>query len=91
MNIFLSKKLQIGSEANVYMREKTDAFTGDNNFIVWDASLTYKLFKKNTGLLRLQVNDILKERRGYERRFTSNQIYERNYEMLSRYALLSFT
>jgi len=90
-NYYFNKKLQVGTEINLYLREKNDAFTGDNNIAVWDASISYKIFKKNNGVIKLEVNDILKERRGYDRSFTSNYIYEKNYNMLGRYGMLSFT
>lgn len=91
LSYFISKKLQIGTDANFYIREKVEAFSGNNNITVWDASISYKIFKKNNGVIKLEINDILEQRSGYDRRFTSNYIYERNYNMLSRYALLSFT
>ncbi|MEP7372674.1 MAG: outer membrane beta-barrel protein [Chitinophagaceae bacterium] len=90
-NYFFTKKLQVGTEINFYLRQKTDAFTSSNSMAIWDASVSYKIFKKNNGVFKLEVNDILKERRGYDRSFTSNYIYERNYNMLGRYGLLSFT
>jgi hypothetical protein len=90
-NYYFNKKFQVGTEINLYLRQKNDAFTGDNNIAVWDASISYKIFKKNNGVIKLEVNDILKERRGYDRSFTSNYIYERNYNMLGRYGMLSFT
>lgn len=90
-NYYFNKKFQAGTEINLYLREKNDAFTGDNNISIWDASVSYKVFKKNNGVISLEVKDILKERRGYDRSFTSNYIYERNYNMLGRYAMLSFT
>lgn len=91
INFFITKQLQIGTNVNVYLREKTDAFDNNNNFTVWDANISYKVFKNRNGVFKLEINDILKERRGFDRSYTSNMIYERNYNMLSRYALLSFT
>ncbi len=88
---FFTKKFQAATEINLYLREKTDAFTANNNLAVWDASISYKVFKKNNGIFKLELNDILKERRGYDRSFTSNYIYEKNYNMLGRYGMLSFT
>jgi hypothetical protein len=90
-HVFITKKLEMGSGLNVYLRQKRDAFDRNNNIFVWDASISYKFFKKNNGVLKLEVNDILKQRSGYDRSFTGNQIYERNYNMLSRYGMLSFT
>ncbi|MGZ8550750.1 MAG: outer membrane beta-barrel family protein [Chitinophagaceae bacterium] len=91
LNWFISKKFIIATEANFYLREKTDAFTGDNNFAVWDAFLTYRIFKKRNASFRLVVKDILKQRRGFNRSFNNNVLFERQYNMLGRYAMLSFT
>ncbi len=90
MNVFITKKLRVGTDANIYLREKTGAFDGNNNFTVWGASLTYKLFKKETGEIRFDINDILNQRRGFEREFTLNKVYERNFNQLGQYAMLSF-
>jgi len=81
----------VGTDADLTFRQKTDAFTGDNNFVVWNANMTYKIFKKRNGVFKLEMNDILQQKRGYERTFNSNYIYERHYNTLGRYALLSFT
>lgn len=91
VNVYLTKKFQVGTDADFIFRQKTDAFTGNNNFIVWNGYLSYKMFKNKNGDLRLTMNDILKQRRGFERTANSNFIYERNYNTLGRYALLSFT
>jgi hypothetical protein len=90
-NVYVTKKFQVGSELNIYARQKIDAFDKNNNLAVLDASLSYKIFKKNNGVFSFEVKDILKQRRGYDRQFDSNRLYERNYNMLGRYGLLSFT
>lgn len=90
-SINLTKKIILGSDMNFYHRQKIDAFDKNNNLTVWNTYLSYKLFKKNNGVLKFEVNDILKQRRGYDRSYTSNKLYERNYNMLGQFALLSFT
>lgn len=90
-DIYFTKKLKIGSDADFTYRQKTDAFTGNNIFTVWNANIEYKIFKKNNGVFRLEMSDILNQRRGYERTFSSNYIYERRYNTLGRYAMLAFT
>ena len=89
--VYITKKFVVGSDVNFYYRQKTDAFDKNNNLTVWDLNILYKVFKKNNGVIKLEVNDILKQRRGYDRSFSFNTEYERNYNMLGRYALLSFT
>jgi hypothetical protein len=41
-------------------------------------------------VLKLEIKDILKQRRGFDRQINANYIFERNYNMLGRYAMLSF-
>jgi hypothetical protein len=84
------EKFTIGTELNINLREKTDAFDKNNNVYNWSAYTSLKLFKNNTGEIRLEVQDILNQKIGFDRQTTSNYISERNYEVLRRYALLSF-
>lgn len=90
-NIFITKKFKVGTDADFTYRQKTDVFTGSNTFTVWNANIEYKIFKKNNGVFRLEINDILNQRKGYERTFSTNYIYERYYNTLGRYAMVSFT
>jgi hypothetical protein len=91
MNIYITKNFQVGTDADLTLRQKTDAFTGNNNFVVWNSSVSYKIFKKRNGVFRLEMNDMLQQKKGYERTFNSNYVYERHYNTLGRYALLTFT
>jgi len=91
VTVYITKNFQIGTDGDLTLRQKTDAFTGNNNFFVWNANVNYKIFKKRNGVFKLEMNDILQQRRGYERTFSSNYVYERHYNTLGRYAMLSFT
>ncbi|MGZ3940080.1 MAG: TonB-dependent receptor, partial [Flavisolibacter sp.] len=71
VNIYITKNFQLGTDADLTLRQKTDAFTGNNNFFVWNANASYKVFKKRNGVFKLEMNDILQQRRGYERTFNS--------------------
>ncbi len=90
-NYYITKRFSIGTNVESVIRQKTDAFQGNNNVTVWDGNVAYKIFKKKNGVFRFEVKDILKERRGYERDFDNSHISERNYNMLGRYGLLTFT
>jgi hypothetical protein len=90
-SINITKKLLAGSDMNFYNRQKVDAFDKNTSLTVLNTYLSYKLFKKNNGVIKFEINDILKQRRGYDRSYSSNKLYERNYNMLGRFALLSFT
>ncbi len=86
----ITKRFTVGSDVEFDLREKTEAFTGNNNFITWGMEVSYKIFKKRNGIFTFEINDLLGQRRGYNREFTSNYLYEKNYNTLGRYALLSF-
>lgn len=91
VNVFIKKKIEIGSDLNMNFREKVDAFDRNNDVISWNASLTYKFFKNRNGLLKFAAYDLLDQRKGFDRSFTSNYITEKNYQVLQRYFMLSFT
>jgi len=86
---FDKEKYSVGSDLNVNLREKTDAFDKNNNVYNWSAYVKMKLMKKK-GELKLEAFDILNQKIGYERRTTSNYISERTYEVLRRYVMLTF-
>ena len=89
--IFYKKKWELGSNMNIELREKVDAFDRNNNVYNWSAYIERKIFKKNNGEIRLQAFDILDQRIGFDRLNTSNYVQERTYEVLRQYFLLSFT
>jgi hypothetical protein len=84
------EKVSIGTDFNINLREKTDAFDNNNDVYNWSASASLKLFKNNTGEIKLEVQDILDQKIGFDRQTTSNYVSERTYEVLRRYALVSF-
>jgi hypothetical protein len=86
---FKKEKYSIGSDINIDLREKTDAFDKNNNVYNWSAYIKMKVMKKK-GELKLQAFDILNQKIGYDRNTTSNYISERTYEVLRRYVMLSF-
>lgn len=91
LEIYIKKKWEIGTDVNIELREKVDAFDKNNNVTNWSAYIEKKIFKKNNGEIRLQAFDILDQRIGFDRTITSNYLTERTYEVLRQYFLLSFT
>ncbi|TAL43665.1 MAG: hypothetical protein EPN92_09855, partial [Chitinophagaceae bacterium] len=91
VDIYLKKKWEFGSDLNIEIREKVDAFDRNNNVMDWSAYITRKVFKNKNGQLKLQMFDILDQKIGFERNLSSNYIMERNYEVLRQYFMLSFT
>jgi hypothetical protein len=90
-NYFFSKRFQVGTDIDFYFRQKTDAFSGDNNHSIWNANVQYKIFKNRNGVFKLEMFDILNQKVGFERDINSNYIYEKHYNTLGQYALLTFT
>jgi hypothetical protein len=90
-NFYFTKRLNIGTDADFTYNQKTSDFAKDNVFTIWNANVSYKIFKNRNGVFKFEINDILKQKRGYNRSAYSNSISERYYNTLGRYAMLSFT
>ena len=90
MTAYLPWKLEIGSSANINIRQKTSVFDKNNNSIRWNARIDRKLFKNDVARLRLTANDILDQNIGFNRNINSNFISERTYDTIRRNFMLSF-
>jgi hypothetical protein len=91
VDIYLKKeKYSIGTDLNIDLREKADAFDNNKDVYNWSAYAKMKIMKKK-GELKIQAYDILNQKIGFDRNTTSNYISERTYEVLRRYVMLSFT
>lgn len=90
-NVFFTKRFSIGSSLDMNFREKLDAFDQNNNVIMWNANIVYKIFPKRNGEFRLEAYDILNQRIGFERNFNQNYVSERTYQVLTQYFMLTFT
>lgn len=60
------------------------------NVTMWSAALNCLLFKKQQGILRLAIYDILKQNAGVYRSISQTYIEDRQTQVLQRYFLLSF-
>lgn len=58
--------------------------------VMWSAALNWSLFKKQQGVLRLAVYDILKQNAGVYRNISQTYIEDRQTQILQQYFLLSF-
>ena len=88
--VYLPKKVEINSEVNADLRQKTAIFNTNNNVVVWNAYLGRKFLKNDKGLLKFSVHDLLNQNKGYDRQLNTNVITERNYNTINRYFMLSF-
>lgn len=57
---------------------------------MWSAALSWLLFKKQQGIVRLAVYDILKQNAGITRSITQTYIEDRQAQVLQRYFMMSF-
>jgi hypothetical protein len=89
-SLTFAKKFELISDCNFDLRQQIAAFKANPNQIIWNASLSRKVFKDNSGKIYILANDILNQRKGFTRNISSNFISEDRYSRLSRYFLLKF-
>lgn len=90
-NYTLPGKLEIGSDIDFNFRQKLNAFDKNNNVIVWNAYAEKKFMKNDALALRVSINDILDQNKGYSRSIQPFSIVERHYLTYRRYGLISLT
>lgn len=88
--VTLPWKMEIYSNLNAELRQLTDAFPVNNNLVVWNAGLSKKVFKKNTGKVSFIANDLLDDNKGVNRSINSTVITDERFQRISRYFLLRF-
>ncbi|MET0299716.1 MAG: outer membrane beta-barrel family protein [Flavitalea sp.] len=89
--VFLPKKFEIGTDANIDIREKTALFNTNLNVIKWNAFVGKKFMKDESLILRFEVRDILDQNIGFDRNVSSTNITQRTYDTLRRFWWLSVT
>lgn len=87
--IKLPWNLELESDVEMELRQKTAAFPTNVNTTVWNAELSRKFMKDKTLKIGLIAHDILNQNIGFNRTINSNFISEQRYDRLSRYFLLS--
>lgn len=88
--VMLPGKLELSSNLNVDLRQRLPEFPSNINLTIWNASLAKKIFKKKTGKIIFEANDILDQNKGINRIINSNFIQEDRFQRISRYFLLRF-
>jgi len=89
VDLFLPLKVQIHSDCNINLRQKTEVFTSNNNVFLWNAWIGKKLLKNDALLIKASVNDLLNENIGFNRQVNSNFITQNTYSTIQRYLFLS--
>lgn len=87
----LPKDFEITTEIDYLKRENINLGSGRNGYFIWNAGISKKVFKDKSGLLKLRMEDILKQRIGFDRSIYLSQVYENYYNMITRYFMFSFT
>ena len=90
LDLDLPGKFEISSNFNADLREKLEAFSSNTNLVVWNATLSKKIFKKDTGKISLVANDILNDNKGFTRTINNTAITDDRFQRVSRYFLLRF-
>lgn len=86
--VTILKKFRLGSGLEYKAKQQDPKFPQKNKFVIWNASLKRSIYKEIL-VASLSVNDILNERRGYDRNFSTNQYSETFYNTLRRYWMIS--
>jgi hypothetical protein len=89
MSLFFPLKIEFHTDCTFSLRQKTDGFDDNNNFIRWNARLDKKFLKKDAGIIRFSAFDILDQNIGLQRNINSNFVSQRTYDTFRRYFLLS--
>ncbi|MBF9255601.1 TonB-dependent receptor [Pontibacter sp. 172403-2] len=63
----------------------------DNNFTLWNMSISKKVFKKQLGEISLSVNDLLKQNVSVQRDVTAQYVEDVQSSVLQRYFMLTFS
>ncbi|MCC9137436.1 outer membrane beta-barrel protein [Pontibacter silvestris] len=63
----------------------------DNNFLIWNMSISKKIFKNQKGEVSLSVNDLLNQNTSVQRNVQSSYIEDVQTNILQRYFMLTFT
>jgi hypothetical protein len=87
--VMLPGKLEINSDIDMNLQQKTNAFTQNLNIIVWNAKLSKKFRKDKSFEIGLVAHDILNQNIGFDRTINSNFVSEQRYDKLSRYFLVT--
>jgi hypothetical protein len=84
-------KMQFMTDIDLARRQKTEVFNGNNNVLLWNASINRKFLKGDRLEMRLAVSDILNQNLGYTRNGQDNFISENRYNTIRRHGLFSIT
>lgn len=82
-------KIEVGTDFNWYVRQRTAIFDRNNNVFRWNAYVSKKFLKNDKLELRAMMYDILNQNVGFNRYAINNDVAENNYNTIRRYGMLS--
>ena len=89
-NVKLPAKFEVGTDLSFEMRQKTEGFTENSNFTIWNATLIKRIMKDELEF-KIGVYDILNQNKGYQRNLNSYSFTETYYNTLKRFWLFTIT
>nr|MBP7557634.1 outer membrane beta-barrel protein [Chitinophagaceae bacterium] len=81
--------LDLDSDVQSNLRQKTSAFPNPVNITVWNASLGRSFFKNKNLRLSFVAHDILNQNIGFNRTINSNFVSEQRYDQLAQYFMFN--
>ncbi|HVW60172.1 MAG TPA: TonB-dependent receptor, partial [Puia sp.] len=88
-DVYLPLKFQVHADAQINLREKTDAFRNNLNNTLLNAWLGKKFLKGDALLVKVSGNDLLNQNIGFNRSATSNFITQTTFSNIKRFYMLS--
>lgn len=88
-SVTLKGKIEIGSNISTQLRQKDPRFPANNNYTIWNANIIKRFLKDDKLEIKLSINDILDQNRGYQRNFDSYSFTETYNLTLRRFWLVT--
>ena len=87
----LPARFEIGTDIDINIREKINDYDINNNVVLLNAYVEKKFLKDDVLTLRLSINDILDQNKGYDRFIYPFYTEERTFLTFRRYGLIGLT
>lgn len=81
--------IQLRTDANYSFRNGTNINKGDDDQLVWNASVTWRFLKKKQAELSANWVDILSQQKNYYRGTMADGLYERHTQQIGSYFVIS--
>lgn len=91
VNIIFLKNYVFGTNLNYNYYSNASTTSFDDQYILWNASLSRKFLKHNRGEIKLSANDILKQNISYRHTINDTYLEDTRTNVLGRYFMATFT